>query len=61
MTDRQKAFNKLQQILAAGISEEEIVNHLIRNHLSGSQALEAMESCEEEFDLNQNDEDETED
>ena len=59
-TDRQKANDLLEEFASLGISAEDVLNHVIGNYLSGSDALGAMESFKEE-NLPDDDEDEDED
>jgi len=59
-TDRQKANDLLEEFALLGISAEDVLNHVIGNYLSGSDALEAMESFKKE-NLPGYDEDEDED
>jgi hypothetical protein len=49
MTDRQKATQILETLYSAGISPDKILEHLVFNYLSGSEALEAMEDSRDEF------------
>jgi hypothetical protein len=49
MTDRQKATEILSRMYDLGISPDEILEHIIYNFLSGSEALEAMEDSRDEF------------
>jgi hypothetical protein len=47
-TDRQKANDLLEEFALLGIEAEDVLNHVIGNFLSGSDALEALESFKEE-------------
>jgi hypothetical protein len=49
MTDRQKATEILSRLYDLGISPDEILEHILYNFLSGSEALEAMEDSRDEF------------
>jgi len=61
-TDRQKANDLLEEFALLGIEAEDVLNHVIGNFLSGSDALEALESFKEEnlpsYDDDDDDEDE---
>ena len=47
-SSRDQAVDKMSELLDM-ISAERILDYLITNHFSGADALEAMESVEEEF------------
>ncbi len=49
MTDRQKATEILSRMYDLEISPDQILEHIIYNFLSGSEALEAMEDSRDEF------------
>jgi hypothetical protein len=49
MTDRQKATEILTRMYDLEISPDQILEHILYNFLSGSEALEAMESSRDEF------------
>jgi hypothetical protein len=49
MTDRQKATEILSRLYDLGISPDQILEHILFNFLSGSEALEAMEDSRDEF------------
>ena len=49
MTDRQKATEVLSRLYDLGISPDEILEHILYNFLSGSEALEALEDSRAEF------------
>jgi hypothetical protein len=49
MTDRQKATEILSRMYDLGISPDQILEHILYNFLSGSEALEAMEDSRDEF------------
>jgi hypothetical protein len=49
MTDRQKATEILSRMYDLGISPDEILEHILYNFLSGSEALEALEDSRDEF------------
>lgn len=49
MTDRRKATEILERMYDWGISPDQILEHIIYNFLSGSEALEAMEDARDEF------------
>lgn len=43
MTDRHKAFENLTKLREAGVTDEQIVDHLINNWMTGSDAKQATE------------------
>ena len=49
MTDRQKAFTALENLRSNGVSDSKILDYLINDFFSGSQALDAMVNATEEF------------
>ena len=49
MTDRQKATEILERMYSLEVRPDEILEHIIYNFLSGSEALEAMEDSRDEF------------
>ena len=49
MTDRQKATEILSRLYDLGISPDQILEHILYNFLSGSEALEVMEDSRDEF------------
>ena len=49
MTDRQKATEVLSRLYDLGISPDQILEHIIYNVLSGSEALEVLEDARDEF------------
>ena len=49
MTDRQKATEILSRMYDLGVSPDQILEHILYNFLSGSEALEAMEDSRDEF------------
>jgi hypothetical protein len=49
MTDRQKATEILSRLYDLGISPDQILEHILFNFLSGSEALEALEDTRDEF------------
>ena len=49
MTDRQKATEILSRLYDLGISPDQILEHILFNFLSGSEALEVMEDSRDEF------------
>ena len=59
MTDRQKAIKILEEMYQLGITPDTILEHFIFNYLSGTDALEGMESFKEE-NIPEYDEDEDE-
>jgi hypothetical protein len=59
MTDRQKATQILETLYSLEISPDQILEHIIFNFLSGSQALSAMKDVQGEF-LPSGDEDDEE-
>lgn len=58
-SNRDQAVDKMSELLDM-ISAEKILDYLIINHLSGADALAAMQSIEEEF-FSSEDEEEEED
>jgi len=56
---RDQAVDKMSELLDM-ISAERILDYLITNHLSGQDALDAMESVEEEFFPNEEEEEDEE-
>jgi hypothetical protein len=60
MTDRQKATQILETLYSVGVSPDQILEHIIFNFLSGSQALSAMKDSQEEFFPSEDDEDDDE-
>ena len=59
-SSRDKAVDKMSELLEM-ISAERMLDYLITNHLSGHDAFNAMESIEEEFFPNEDEEDEEDD
>ena len=55
MSDRNKAFELQERLIENGISDNSLVNFLVNNWLSGSEALEAMEAALVEFGLEEED------
>ena len=49
MTDRQKATEILSRMYDLGVSPDQILEHIVYNFLSGSEALEALEDSRDEF------------
>lgn len=49
MTNREKAIDILSELSFQGITNEQILEHIINNALSGDKALELMKDCAEEF------------
>ena len=49
MTDRHIAYQKLEGLRIAGISDTEILEDILGNQLSGSTALEVMSSISDEY------------
>ena len=49
MTDRQIAYQKLEELRTAGFSDTEILENILGNQLSGSTALEVMSSISDEY------------
>ena len=49
MTDRQKATEILSRMYDLGVSPDQILEHILYNFLSGSEALEALEDSRDEF------------
>jgi len=60
MTDRQKVTQILENLYSLEISPDQILEHIIFNFLSGSQALSAMEDVQDEFLPSEDDEDDEE-
>ena len=56
MSDRNKAFELQERLIEEGISDSSLVNFLVNNWLSGSEALEAMQAALVEFGLEEEDE-----
>lgn len=56
MTDRQKALSNLAKLREAGISDERIVDYLLNNWMSSSDAKEATEDLLRDEDLDDEDE-----
>lgn len=50
MTDRQKATEILSRMYDLGVSPDQILEHIVYNFLSGSEALEALEALEDSRD-----------
>ncbi len=57
MSDRNKAFELQQRLQENGISDTSVLEFLVNNWLSGSEALEAMQAALVEFGLEEEDED----
>jgi hypothetical protein len=49
MTDRQKTFSKLEELREAGFSDTQILEDILGNQLSGSEALVAITDTAESF------------
>lgn len=49
MTDRQKATEILERMYELEVRPDEILEHIVYNFLSGSEALEALEDARDEF------------
>jgi len=60
MSDRNKAFDLQERLIENGISDNSLLEFLVNNWLSGSQALQAMEAALVEFGLVEEEEDEDE-
>ncbi len=60
MSDRNKAFELQERLIENGISDNSLVEFLINNWLSGSQALQAMEAALVEFGLQEEEDEELE-
>ena len=60
MSDRNKAFELQERLIENGISDNSLVEFLINNWLTGSQALQAMEAALVEFGLEEEEEEEEE-
>ena len=58
MSDRNKAFELQERLQENGISDTSLLEFLINNHLSGANALEAMEMALVEFGLEEEEDDE---
>lgn len=50
---RSIAMDKLDRLRECAVSDDAIVDYLIKNYLSGDDAHEFMVSCEEEFGLDE--------
>ena len=57
MSDRNKAFELQERLQENCISDHALLEFLINNHLSGSEALEAMQAALVEFGLEEDDDD----
>lgn len=55
MTDRQKALSNLAKLRDAGISDERIVDYLLGNWMSGSDAMSATEDLLSDEELDDDD------
>lgn len=55
MTNRDKAIDILSELSLQGISNEQIIEHILTNVLSGDKALEVMKDCADEFNVNYED------
>ena len=53
--NRNKAFTKLATLREAGISDTAILESILKDFLSGDQALEAMEHCTDDFEITMSD------
>ena len=60
MSDRNKAFELQERLIENGISDNSLVEFLVNNWLSGSEALQAMEAALVEFGLEEEEEEEEE-
>lgn len=49
MSDRNKAFDIMTELMDRGLTAEAILNYIVGNYLAGHKALEIMESSKEEF------------
>jgi hypothetical protein len=58
MSDRNKAFELQQGLQENGISDTSVLEFLVNNWLSGSEALEAMQAALVEFGLDEEEDDE---
>ena len=47
--DRSGAFDVLDELRGAGISDEQIIDYIIGNHLPGATAFEVMNDARDEF------------
>lgn len=54
-TNRERALQLLDKMVNAGVSESMILDYLLNDHLSGSDAMDAMISAEKEFFQNADD------
>ena len=61
MSDRNKAFELQERLIENGISDTSLVDFLVNNWLSGSEALGAMEAALVNFGLEDEDEEDYED
>ena len=50
-TRRTKALNKLERAKESGIHSSQMLNHLLKNYMSGEEALNAMTDIEDEFNI----------
>ena len=60
MSDRNTAFELQERLIENGISDNSLVDFLINNWLTGSEALQAMQAALVEFGLEEEEEDEDE-
>ena len=60
MSDRNEAFELQEKLQENGISDTSLLEFLVNNYLSGSEALEAMQAALVEFGLEDEDEDDFE-
>ena len=47
--DRSGAFSILDELRGAGVADEQIVDYIVGNHLSGATAFEVMNDARDEF------------
>ena len=59
-TNRQKAYDALENLRANGIQDSQILDYLVSNFFSGEKALQAMEAATDEFGLDEINEEEEE-
>lgn len=49
MTNRQKAYEALENLRANGIQDSKILDYIVNNFISGDLAIQAVEAATEEF------------
>lgn len=59
-TDRKTPIEKLEKLREEGIKDSSILDYLVRNWLSTDDANDAMDALLDEYELNDEDEEDTE-